>query len=52
MTSIRDQPLLMLSASVRELDAEMALAAGADQYMTKPFDKRELLERLGSIMAG
>src|SRR6201995_4212059 len=41
-----DMPIILLSA-VGEEDAKVrALAAGADDYVTKPFGPRELIARL------
>lgn len=37
-----DVPVVMLSARVGEQDLVRAFAAGADEYVTKPFDPAEL----------
>ncbi len=43
-------PIIVLSA-VGEEDAKVrALAAGADDYVTKPFGPRELIARLGAVL--
>jgi DNA-binding response OmpR family regulator len=39
-------PVLMLTARAEELDAVIGLAAGADDYVTKPFRLGELLARV------
>jgi two-component system, OmpR family, KDP operon response regulator KdpE len=45
-----DMPIIVLSA-VGEEDAKVrALAAGADDYVTKPFGPRELLARLEAVL--
>ncbi|MHA1158079.1 MAG: response regulator [Alphaproteobacteria bacterium] len=45
-----DVPILMLTARA-ELESRIAgLEAGADDYLPKPFDPRELLLRIGSIL--
>jgi DNA-binding response OmpR family regulator len=43
---LTDVPVLMLTASDRELEKVRALRAGADDYVTKPFGPQELLARL------
>ena len=46
----KDVPILMLSA-LSETDSRVAgLEAGADDYLPKPFDPRELLLRLNNIL--
>ena len=43
-------PIIVLSA-VGEEDAKVrALAAGADDYVTKPFSPRELIARLQAVL--
>ena len=39
-------PIIMLTADSNERDIEQALAAGANDYMVKPFNPRELTARL------
>ena len=39
-------PIIMLTAREEETDKVFGLAAGADDYMTKPFSMRELLARV------
>ena len=39
----RDAAVVMLTAKGQAYDREQGLAAGADQYITKPFDPDELL---------
>ena len=43
-------PVLMLSGRDQELDKVMALDAGVDDYMIKPFRVRELLARVQSLL--
>ena len=43
-------PVLMLSGRDQELDKVMALDAGVDDYMVKPFRVRELLARVQSLL--
>jgi DNA-binding response OmpR family regulator len=50
----RDVPIIMLTAKGRDVDREKGLALGANDYVTKPFSTRELVEtvrrRLGAPM--
>src|ERR1700692_407210 len=39
-------PILMLTAKSDEIDKVVGLAVGADDYLTKPFGRRELLARV------
>jgi two-component system phosphate regulon response regulator PhoB len=43
-------PVLMLTAKTQERDIEAGFAAGADDYITKPFSPRELLIRVRVIL--
>lgn len=45
----RDLPILMLTARGAESDKVEGLAAGADDYVTKPFGTRELLARIEAL---
>jgi two-component system, OmpR family, KDP operon response regulator KdpE len=45
-----DMPILVLSAVGEEDRKVEALAAGADDYVTKPFGPRELVARLEAVM--
>jgi CheY-like chemotaxis protein len=41
--------IVMLTALGQKADQERAMAAGADFYVTKPFDEEELLALLGML---
>ena len=43
-------PILVLSARDREVDKVLALEAGADDYLAKPFGMAELQARIGAIL--
>jgi DNA-binding response OmpR family regulator len=48
--SERDVPILMLTAKGDETDRIVGLELGADDYLPKPFNPRELLARLKAIL--
>ena len=41
-----DAPIIMLTAKSEEVDRVVGLEIGADDYVTKPFSRRELLARI------
>lgn len=43
-------PILMLTARREDIDRILGLELGADDYVTKPFNSRELLARIRSIL--
>jgi len=43
-------PVLMLTARTEEADKVAGFAVGADDYLTKPFSLRELVERVRAIL--
>ncbi len=45
-----DLPLLMIAMRAAEQDKVLALEAGADDYLTKPFGPRETLARINAVM--
>ena len=46
----RPVPVLILTARDDETDKVIGLGAGADDYMTKPFSKRELIARCKALL--
>lgn len=46
----RDIPILMLTARGDDIDRIVGLELGADDYVTKPFNPRELLARLRALL--
>ena len=44
-------PILLLSAKAQEADVRAGTDAGADDYVTKPFDPLNLLERVAALLA-
>jgi two-component system phosphate regulon response regulator PhoB len=46
----RELPIIMLSARAGEHDKILALESGADDYLTKPFNPRELLARMQAVL--
>ena len=44
-------PIIMLTARARPQDVEQAYAAGATDYVVKPFSPRELQERVETALA-
>ncbi len=48
--AVSDVPVLMLTAKGEETDRIIGLEIGADDYLPKPFNPRELLARLKAIL--
>lgn len=47
---LRFTPVLMMTALASVDDKTLGLSVGADDYVTKPFDPRELLARVGAML--
>ena len=43
-------PVIIITARRRELDEALGLELGADDYITKPFDKSVLLARIKTVL--
>jgi len=50
LRSDRDIPIIMLSARGEEVDRIVGLEVGADDYLPKPFNPRELLARIRAVL--
>jgi two-component system phosphate regulon response regulator PhoB len=48
--SLRELPIIMLTARGEEANKVQGLEAGVDDYVTKPFSTRELLARIKAVM--
>ena len=46
----RQIPVILLSAKGRNVDQKMGFDVGADDYITKPFSPRKLVERINAIL--
>jgi DNA-binding response OmpR family regulator len=46
-----DLPVVLLSAKAQNAEVREGLAMGADDYVTKPFDPLELLDRVNAVLA-
>lgn len=45
-----DTPVIMLTAKVEDTDKILGLEVGADDYITKPFNVRELIARVRAVL--
>ena len=45
-----DMPVIMLTAMAEDTDRVIGLEMGADDYLTKPFNPRELLARIKAVL--
>ncbi len=43
-------PVILLSAKGRNIDQKIGFEVGADDYITKPFSPRKLVERINAIL--
>lgn len=44
-------PVILLTAKTQAADMQAGLAAGANEYLTKPFSLRDLSSRVGAMLA-
>ena len=47
---VHDTPVILLTAMAEQTDRIVGLEIGADDYVTKPFDPRELLARVKNLL--
>ena len=47
---MKDVTIILLTAKGQEIDRERGKEAGADLYLTKPFDPDDLLDRAAGIL--
>jgi two-component system alkaline phosphatase synthesis response regulator PhoP len=48
--STKDIPVILLSAKGRAMDQNKGFEVGADDYMTKPFSPRKLIEKIKTVL--
>jgi len=46
----KNVPVILLSAKGRNVDQKMGFDVGADDYITKPFSPRKLVERINQLL--
>jgi two-component system OmpR family response regulator len=50
LRAVSDVPVIMLTAMGEEIDRILGLEMGADDYLAKPFNPRELLARIKAVL--
>ncbi|MEN9383939.1 MAG: Transcriptional regulatory protein WalR [Pseudomonadota bacterium] len=50
--TLKNTPILMLTAKGRDTDVAQGLSLGANAYMTKPFSTKELVDKVREILEG
>ncbi len=48
---LRKTHIIILTCKGQELDREQSMAAGANEYITKPFSPREVVSRVRALLA-
>ncbi len=51
MRALSDVPILMVSARAQHSDQDKGLAAGADDYITKPFSMKEVKLKIQEVVS-
>src|SRR5581483_4719690 len=49
--STRDIPIILLSAKAQNADVRSGIDAGADDYITKPFEPLDLVDRVNRLLS-
>jgi two-component system alkaline phosphatase synthesis response regulator PhoP len=49
-TALKQLPIIMLTARIDDMDKIVGLELGADDYITKPFNPREVVARVRSVL--
>ena len=49
--ALREVRVVLLTARSRDTDVDMGFTTGADDYLIKPFSPRELVHRVGVLVA-
>jgi DNA-binding response OmpR family regulator len=49
--STNDIPIILLSAKAQNADVRSGMEAGADDYITKPFEPLDLVDRVNGLLA-
>ena len=44
-------PIILLSAKAQTSDLKVGMEAGADDYVTKPFEPLDLVERVNALLS-
>ena len=45
-------PIILFTARAQQSDKDMGIEAGADAYVTKPFDAKALILKIGELLKG
>lgn len=48
--AVKSTPIIMLTAKAEDLDKILGLELGADDYITKPFNPREVMARIKAVL--
>lgn len=50
--ALADVHIIMLTAKGRDSEREQGIAAGASDFITKPFSNRDVIDRVGALLGG